>query len=114
MNARNQFFAVKRLGQIIIRTKAKAFQFAVGIIRPRQDQDWRFDPRQAQLAQHFVTRHIRQVQIQKDQIVIVQFGQIYAVFAQIGAVYVQIRMSQHHFDAARCCRIVFHQKNAHL
>ena len=114
MDARDQFFAVEGFGQIIVGAKAEALDLVFGIVGPGQDQDRRFDPRQAQLAQNLMPAHVGQVQVQQDQVVVVKLGQIDPVFAQVGAIDVQIGMGQHQFDAARGRRVVFNQQNAHL
>jgi len=61
VNARDQFFAVERFGQIIICAKSKSADFAFCVICSRQDQDRCRNARQTQLAQNLVTCHIRQV-----------------------------------------------------
>lgn len=113
MDAGDQLFAVERLRHVIVRTGAEALDLVVGVIGTGQDQDRRFDPREPQLAQDLQAVHIRQVEVQKDQVVIVELGEVDSFLAKIGAIDVQIRVGQHQFDAARGRRIVLHQQDPH-
>ena len=99
MDSCNQLVTVEWLGQIIISTKTEAFNLAFRVVRTRQDQDWCFNPRKPELAQHLVTIHVRQIEIQKDQIVIIKFCQIDPFFTKRCRVDVQVGMGQHHIDA---------------
>jgi hypothetical protein len=113
VDARHQLLPVEGFGQVVIGTEPEALELVFGIVEPRQDQDRRIDPRIAQLAQHLVPGHVRQVQVQQDDVVIVQLREIDALLPQIGGVDIQIRVFEHHFDASGRSRIVFDEQNAH-
>jgi len=86
------------------------------VFRTRQagkDQDRRCDLGNTQLAQHVVTVHIRQVEIQHDQVVIVQFPEVDTLFAEIGCVDVEAVLLEHQFNALRHGAVVFNQQNSH-
>ena len=57
--------------------------------------------------------HIWQIQIQKNQIVVIKFCQIDPLFAKGRGVHVQICMGQHHIDAFGSRWIVLDQEYAH-
>jgi hypothetical protein len=113
VDARDQFFAVEGFGQVIIGPEAEALELAFRIVEPRQDQDRRVDPRIAQLAQHLVARHVRQVQIQQDDVVVIKLREIDPFLPQVGGVDIQVRVFEHHLDASGRGRIVFDEQNAH-
>ena len=58
--------------------------------------------------------HIRQIQIQQDQIVVIELCQIDALFPQIGGIGVQIGMGQHQFDAFGGGWVIFDQQYSHV
>ena len=51
--------------------------------------------------------HVRQVQAQKDQVVVIQLRKIDPLFPQIRRIDVQLGVGQNQFDALRCCWVVF-------
>jgi hypothetical protein len=57
--------------------------------------------------------HVRQVQIQEDQVIVIELGEIDPLLTQIGAVYVQVRVRQHEFNAARGGGVIFDQEDSH-
>ena len=57
--------------------------------------------------------HVRQVQVQQDQVVIIKFRQIDPLLAQVSGIDVQVGMGQHQFDAARGSWIVFDKQYTH-
>src|SRR5690606_20466807 len=78
-----------------------------------EDQDWRLDLGQAQCPQDLVARHVREIQVQKDDVVVVELAEIDAFFAQIGRIDVEALGLEHQFDALCRCTIVFNEQNAH-
>jgi hypothetical protein len=114
VDARDQFLPVEGFGQVIVGAEAEALELVFRIVEPRQDQDRRVDPGIAQLAQHLVAGHVGQVQVQKDDVVIVKLREIDALLPQVGGIDVQIRVLEHHLDASGRGRIVFDEQNAHL
>ena len=113
VDPRHQFFAVEGFRQVVVGTEAEALDLVLGIVRARQDQDRRFDARRAQLAQNLVPVHVRQIEIEYDQIVVIELGKIDAFFAHIRRVDIEIGVRQHQFDAFRCRRIILDQKYPH-
>ena len=74
-----------------------------------QDEDGRLDLGDAQRAQHLVARHVRQVQVEQDDVVIVELAEIDALFAEVRRVDVEILGLEHQFDALRGGAVIFDQ-----
>jgi hypothetical protein len=62
---------------------------------------------------HFVPRHVRQVEVEKDQVVVVKLRQIDPFLPQVRGKDIQVGMGQHQLDAARGSRIVFYEQDSH-
>ena len=113
VDARDQLLAVERLGHVVVGAETEAAHLALRVVLAGQDQDRRIDPGHAKLAQHLVPIHVRQVQIEEDQVVVVELRQVDPFLAQIGDVGVEVRMGEHQLDAAGGGRIVFDEKDTH-
>src|ERR1700752_4344714 len=72
-----------------------------------------FHLRYAQAAKHLEARHIWQIQVQKDDVVVVDLPEIDAFFSKIRRVDVEALGFEHQFDRLRGGAIVFDQQNAH-
>jgi hypothetical protein len=57
--------------------------------------------------------HVRQVQVEQDDVVIIQLAQIEALFAQIGRIDVEAFGREHQLDRLGGGRFVFDQQYAH-
>ena len=99
MDAGDQFVLVERLGQIVVGAVAEAFDLVLDARHAGQDQDRRLDLGDAQGAQHFIARHVGQVEIQKDDVVVVELAEIDAFLAEVGHVDVEILGFEHQLDA---------------
>ncbi len=114
VDARDQFLAVERLGHVIVGAEAEAADLVLGVVLAGEDQDRRVDARETQLAQHLVPVHVGQVQIEEDQVVIVELGEIDPLLAEVRGIDVQVRVGEHQFDAPRHVRVVFDEKDSHV
>ena len=83
MDARHQFLTVKGLGQIIIRPAAQGLHLAVNLSATGENHDRRADSAVAQGAKDIESAHIRQVQIQEDQVVIIELAEIDTLLTHI-------------------------------
>ena len=68
----------------------------------------------AERLQHLIARHVGQVEIEKDDVVVVELAEIDAFFAQIGRVDIEAFGLEHQLDALGRCGIVLDQQNPHL
>jgi translation initiation factor IF-1 len=80
----------------------------------RQDQDRRLHLGDAQRAQNLVAGHVRKVQVEEDDVVIVQLAEIDALFAEVRRVDIEALRLEHQLDALRRGAVVFNEKYAHL
>ncbi len=113
LEAGDQFAAVERLGQEVVGAETEALDLVIKLDEARQDQDRGAHARGAQPAQHLVPVHIREEQIEDDDVVIVELADLEPVLAQIGGVADKAFALQHQLDACRCRGIVLNQQNTH-
>src|SRR5688500_3325324 len=109
----DQLVAVERLGDVIIGAEAQRTDLAVHFADARQNEDRSADLGGSQLLEHVVAVHVRQVQIQKDDVVIVELAEIEALFAKIRRVDVKAFGPEHQLDALGGRRLVFNEQHAH-
>src|ERR1041384_8570087 len=98
VDARDQLILMERFGHIVISTKAETFDLVLYARQTGKDEDRRFHSRYAQLAQHIETRHIRQVQVEQDDVVVIDLAKIDAFLAEIGRVNVEVSRLEHQLD----------------
>jgi hypothetical protein len=113
MDPRDQLFAVEGLGQVVVGPEAEPPELGFGRILAREDQDRRFHPGQPKMAQHVVARHVRQVQVQQNQVVVIELGEVDRLLAQPCRVDVEVGMTQHQLDTLCRGRIILDEQNAH-
>ena len=114
VQAGDQFLAVERLDQVIVGAEAQALYLLVRLGHAREDQDRRVDLRRAQLFQHVIAVHVRQVQVEDDNVVVIELAEVDAFLAQVGGEDVKAVGAQHQFDALRHRGIVFDQQHSHV
>jgi hypothetical protein len=113
VDAGDQLLPVEGLGHVVVGAEAEAPQLAFGAVVAREDEDGRLDPREAELAKNLVPRHVGEVEVEKDQVVVVELGQVDPLLPEIGGIDVQVGMREHQLDAARGGRIVFDEADSH-
>src|ERR1700720_441885 len=113
VDARYQLVLVERLGHVVVGAEAGTFDFVLDTGEAGEDQDRRPHLRDAQLAQHVEARHIRKVQIEEDDVVVVDLAEIDAFLAEIGRINIEALGLQHQLDRLRGGAIVFNQQYAH-
>ncbi|TPV98246.1 MAG: hypothetical protein USCAAHI_02334 [Beijerinckiaceae bacterium] len=109
LNARDKLVLVERLGQIVIRAKPQTLDLVFDRGEPRKNEDRRLDLGDAQGAQDLIARHIREVQIEQDDIVVVKLAKIDAFFAEIRRIDIKVLGFEHELDALRRRAVVFNQ-----
>src|SRR4029079_11884483 len=110
----DQLVFVEGLGHIVVGAEAERLDLGLDDGIAGQDQHGRLHLGDAQGLQHFETRHIGQLQVQNDDVVIVKLAQIDPFFAEIGGVDVKAFTAQHQLDAPRHGAVVFDQEYAHI
>ncbi len=71
MNTCDQLVLVERLGHVVVGTEAQTTNLVLDAGHAGKDKDRRLHLGQTQGAKNFITRHIRQVQVQQDDVVII-------------------------------------------
>ena len=113
MDARDQLVAVERLGDIIVGAEAERADLGIHLGDAGEDQHRGADLGRAQLLQHVIAVHVRQVQVEADDVVIVELAEVQALLAQIGGVDVEALVGEHELDGLGRRRLVFDQQHAH-
>jgi hypothetical protein len=113
VDARHQLVLVERLGHVVVGAKAETAHLVLDAAEPGEDQDGRLDLRDAQRAQHLEAGHIRQVQVQEDDVVVVEFAEVDALFAQIRGVHIEAFGLEHQLNGLSRRAIVLDQQYAH-
>ena len=86
MDARDQFFLVEWLGHVVVRADAGSLDLVLDAYEAGKDLGWRLDLRKTQAAQHVKARHVRQVEVEKKDVVVVDLAEIDPFFTEIGGV----------------------------
>ena len=113
VDAGDQLVLVERLGHVVVGAEAEALDLVLDAGEAGEDQDRRLDLGDAQELQHLVARHVGQVQVEQDDVVVVELAEIDAFFAEVGRVDVEALGLEHQLDALRGRAVVFNQQNAH-
>mgnify|MGYP007104195972 CR=1 FL=1 len=66
-----------------------------------------------QLAQNLKPAHVRQVQVQQNEVVVIDLAQIDAFLAQVGRIDIEAFRLEHQLNALGCRVVVFDQQDAH-
>jgi predicted GTPase len=114
VDAGDELVLMERLGEIVVRTEAETLYLVLGTGHAGQDQDRRLDLRDAERPQNFIARHVGEVQIEKNDVVVIELAEVDALFAEIRRINVEILGFEHQLDALRSCAVVFDQKYAHV
>ena len=69
--------------------------------------------RDPKLLQHVVSGHVGQVEVEKDNVVVVELAEVDAFFSEIRRIDVETLGFQHQLDRLRDGAVVFNQQNAH-
>ena len=113
VDARHQLVLVERLGHVVVGAEAEASDLVLDAGKAGEDQNRRLHLRHAQAAKNFEARHVRKIEIEEDDVVVVDFAEIDAFFAEIGRVDVEALGFEHQLDRLRGGAIVFNQQYAH-
>ena len=109
LDAGHQFVLVERLGEIVVSAEAEALHLVLYAGETGENQDRRLDLGDTQCAQHLVTGHVREVQVEKNDVVVVEFAKIDTFLAEIRRIDVKVLGFEHQFDALGGRAVVFDQ-----
>ncbi|MND54135.1 hypothetical protein D3C80_451890 [compost metagenome] len=71
VNAGNKLVLVERLRHVIVGAEAEAAHLVLDAGHAGEDEDRRLDLGQTERPQNFITRHVGQVQIKKNDVIVV-------------------------------------------
>ena len=108
LNTGHQLALIEGFRQVIIGAEAQALNLVIKFRQAGQDQDRCAHPRLTEAAQHLVPVDIRQDQVEQDNVVIIEFADLNAVFAKVGGIDNIAGRRQHQRDAFRGCGIILH------
>ena len=110
----DELILVEGLGEVIVGSEAQSLHLVLDAGHSGQDQDRRLDLGDPERAKDLVARHVRKVQVEKDDVVVVELAEVDALFAEIRRIDVEVLGFQHQLDALRSCAVVFDKKYAHV
>ena len=113
VDARHQLVLVERLGHVVVGAEAETADLVLDAGEAGEDQDRRLHLGDAQRPQHLEAGHVRQIQIEQDDVVVVELAEIDAFFAEIGGVDVEALGLQHQLDRLSGGAVVLNQQYAH-
>ena len=98
---------------VIVGAKAKTADLVLDAGQTGENEDRRRNFACAKRFEDFIAAHIGEVQVKKDDVVIVQLAQIDPFFTEVGGVHIKTVRFQHQLDALSGCTIVFNEQNSH-
>ena len=107
VNAGDQFVLVERLGHIVVGAETETPDLILDTGQAGKNKDRRLHLRDAQAPQHFEAGHVRKVQVEEDNVVVVDLTKIDPFLAEIGRVHVEALGLEHQLDRLRGGAIVF-------
>src|SRR6516225_10771537 len=113
VDARNELVLVERLCHVVIGTDAETPDLVLDAGEAGEDQNGCLDLGDPKLLEHVITGHVRQVEVEQDDVVVVEFSEIDAFLAKIGRVDVEALGFEHQFDRLRDGAVIFYQQYAH-
>ena len=113
VDAGDQLVLMEWLRQVVVGAEAEALDLVFRAGEARKDQNRGFYLRNAQGAQDFKARHVRQVQVQQDDVVIIEFAEIDTLFAEIRRIDVKTLGFEHQLNRLRYSAVVLNKHNAH-
>src|SRR6185437_6632075 len=113
MDAGDQFFLVEGFGHVVVGADAETLDLVLDAGEAGEDQDGCLDLRHPKLLQHVVTRHIGQIQVEKNNVVVVKLSEVDAFFSEVRRIDVETLGFEHQLDRLRDGAVIFYQQNAH-
>ena len=113
VDACHQLVLVEWLGHVVIGAEAETLDLVLDAGEAGEDQDRRLHLGDAQAPQHLETRHVGQIQVQQDDVVVVEFAEVDALFAEVRRVDVETLGFEHQLDRLRSRAVILNQQYAH-
>src|SRR5262249_19730507 len=113
VDTRHELVLVERLGHVVVGAEAETPDLVLDTGEAGQNQNGGLDLGDAQRPQNFEPRHVRQIQVEQDNVVIVELAEVDAFFAQIGRIDVEAFRLQHQLNRLSSGAVVLNQQHAH-
>src|SRR5229473_224263 len=113
MDAGDQFVLVEGFGHVVVGADAETLDLVLDAGEAGEDQNGGFDLRHTKLLEHVVTGHIRQIEVEQNNVVVVKFSEIDAFFSEIRRIDIETLGLQHQLDRLRDGAVIFYQQYAH-
>jgi len=107
VNAGDQFVLVEGLGHVIVGADAETLDLVLDAGEARENENWCLDLGHPQLLEHIVAGHVRQVEIEQDNIVVVELAEIDAFFSEVRRIDVETLGFEHQLNRLRNGAIIF-------
>ncbi|GJE34646.1 hypothetical protein LDDCCGHA_4858 [Methylobacterium oxalidis] len=113
VDAGDELVLVEGLGQVVVGAEAETLHLVLDARHAGENQDRGLHLRDAKGAEHLVARHVGQVQVEEDDVVVVELAEIDALLTEVGGVGVEVLGLEHQLDAGRDRGIIFDKQHAH-
>src|SRR5439155_5772961 len=113
VDAGDQFVLVEGLGHVVVGADAETLDLVLDAGEAGEDQNGGLDLRYPELLEHVVAGHVGQVEVEKDNVVIVKFTEVDAFLSEIRRIDVETLGFKHQLDRLRDGAVIFYQQNAH-
>src|SRR5262249_26583327 len=113
VDTRYELVLVERLGHVVVGAEAETSDLVLDTGEAGQDQNGCLYLGDAQRPQYLEPRHVRPIQVEQDNVVIVELAEIDAFFAQIGRIDVEAFGLQHQLNRLSSGAVVLNQQHAH-
>src|SRR5262249_22053277 len=99
---------------VVVGAEAQTPHLVLDAGQAGEDEDWGRYLGDAERLQDLVSGHVRQVKVEKDNVVVIELAEVDALLAQVRGVDVKPLGLEHQLDALRCCAVVLDQQNSHV
>src|SRR5689334_24765285 len=113
MDAGHEFVLMEGLGHVVVGAEAEAAHLVLDTRQAGKDKDGCLYLADTQRLENLIPAHVRQIEIEQDDVVVVELAEIYALLPQIGRVNVEALGLEHELDALRRSAVVLDQKDSH-
>src|SRR5205085_11638254 len=86
VDAGDQFVLVEGLGHVVVGADAETLDLVLDAGKAGEDQNGGLDLGDPELLEHVIAGHVGQVQVEKDNVVIVELSEVDALFAEVGRI----------------------------
>src|SRR5882757_7577306 len=113
VDAGDQFVLVEGFGHVVVGADAETLDLVLDAGEAGEDQNGGLDLGYPQLLEHVVAGHVGQIEVEKDNVVIVKLAEIDAFLSEIRRIDVETLGFKHQLDRLRDGAVIFYQQNAH-